>query len=223
MIFTPLGARFSEALVLAADLHRLQVRKGGDIPYISHLLAVASIALEFGADEDEATAALLHDAVEDAPDHLGKERTTEVRRLIATKFGGSVLDIVEACTDTDVQPKPPWTARKVKYIESVAHKSASALLVGGADKVHNARAILRDFQTLRENLWSRFNEAAGEAGTLGYYRGLVTAYRRRAAELSDSRLMPLINELDSIVTDLERAVGRSGVWPPVSAVTPHQQ
>lgn len=202
--------------MLAADLHRHQVRKGGDIPYISHLLAVASIALEFGADENEAIAALLHDAIEDAPAELGDERATVVRRLIEMKFGRSVLDIVEACTDADAQPKPPWTARKVRYIESVAHKSASAVLVGGADKVHNGRSILLDFQTLGPALWSRFNKEAGEAGTLGYYRGLVDAYSQRTGDLSDGRLKPLIEELDRVVTALEEAAGRPGVWPPTA-------
>ncbi len=215
MTFTPLSPRFSEALVLAADLHRHQARKGSGITYISHLLAVASIALEFGADEDEAIAALLHDAIEDAPAELGDERTTVVRRLIEMKFGRCVLSIVEACTDADVQPKPAWTERKVSYIASVAHKPASAVLVGAADKLHNAGAILRDFRTHGAAVWLRFNKEAGEAGTVGYYRGLVTAYRQRAAALSDARLMPLIDELDVVVSTLEREVGHAGVWPPV--------
>lgn len=187
---TPFTSRFSEALVLAADLHRHQVRKGGDTPYISHLLAVASIAIEFGADENEAIAALLHDAIEDAPAALEPDPASAVRRWIGMKFGRCVLDIVEACTDADVSPKPPWTARKAQYIESVAHKPASAVLVGAADKIHNAATILRDFGALGPKLWLRFNPDAGEAGTVGYYRGLTDAYRQRAGRLDDVRLIP---------------------------------
>lgn len=173
----PLSLRFTDALATAADLHRAELRKGTSIPYVSHLLAVASIALEFGADEDEAIAALLHDAIEDAPKALGPEAATVVRRLIGMKFGSRVLDIVEACTDADVQPKPAWTVRKEQYLAGIAHKSASAILVSAADKLHNARAILRDYQTHGAALWSRFNKEAGDAGTLGYYRGLWRHFR----------------------------------------------
>jgi len=195
-------------------LHRHQTRKGGDIPYVSHLMAVASIALEFGAEEDEAIAALLHDAIEDAPAQLGEQRATVVRRLIEMKFGRCVLEIVEACTDTDVHPKPRWTIRRVNYITSISHKSASAILVAAADKVHNARAVLRDYRILGAKLWPRFNDEAGEAGSLGFYRALVDAFRKRTSALADPRLMPIVEELDAIVKALEDAVGRVGAWPP---------
>jgi predicted RNase H-like nuclease len=175
---TPLGSRFSEALLVATDIHRCQPRKGTQIPYMAHILAVAAIALEFGATEDEAIAALLHDAVEDAPEELGPNEGEWARRLIAFKFGRNVLDIVEANTDTDVKPKPAWRVRKEQYITSIAHKSSSVLLVSAADKLHNARAILADYREVGAEVFTRFNEEAGQAGTLGYYRGLVTASPR---------------------------------------------
>ena len=103
-----MSARFTEALAGAANLHAAQGRKGTDTPYIAHLLGVASIALEYGGDEDVAIAALLHDAIEDAPDALGPGW---VRRWMAFRFGPRVLEIVEGCTDTDKDPKPEWVER----------------------------------------------------------------------------------------------------------------
>ena len=134
------------------------------------------------------------------------------------KFGDSVLAIVEACTDADVVPKPPWVARKTQVTDAIAHKSASAVLVAASDKLHNARAILRDFRTHRAALWTRFNKDAGEAGTMGYYRALVTALHGRVSALADQRLGPLVQELAEVVTTLEREVGFPGVWPPVAEI-----
>ena len=130
-----LSTRFEEALVFAAQLHREQTRKGTTIPYIAHLLGVASIVLEYGGDEDEAIAALLHDAIEDQG---GASTREEIRR----RFGETVVAIVNGCTDAEVIPKPPWRARKEDYIAHMAHASPSVRLVSAADKLHNARAIL---------------------------------------------------------------------------------
>jgi GTP pyrophosphokinase len=214
-----LGPRFSEALRLAAELHAQQKRKGTDIPYISHLLAVASLALEYGADENEAIAALLHDAIEDAPKELGLEAATVVRRLLEMKFGRCVLDIVEACTDTDIQPKPPWIRRKQTYINGIAQEPPSAVLVSACDKLHNGRAILRDYLTHGEQLWRRFN--APNHHIIGYYRGLTDAFAARAKQLSDVRLRPLAQELNAVVTKLEKETGIRGVWPPAASDLPH--
>jgi len=213
MTHEPLSSGFSEALRLAAELHQHQLRKGVAIPYISHLLAVAAIALESGADEDEAIAALLHDAIEDAPDALGPHKATVVRAIIKMKFGRCVLDIIEACTDTDRDPKPSWRERKEEYIAAIAHKSASAVFVGMCDKIHNARAILRDFRATGDAVWNRFNPEARKTGTLGYYRGLVDAYRSRVAQLTDPRLSVLVNDLEDAVRGLETDAGLRGIWP----------
>ena len=183
----PLTERFTYALSLACQLHRHQSRKGTQIPYVAHLLAVASIALEHGASEDEAIAAVLHDAVEDQG---GPPTLARIRR----EFGDGVADIVEGCTDTDVVPKPPWRARKEEYIAKIAYKSKATRLVSAADKLHNARAILADYRTQGEALWSRFN--GGREGTLWYYRALADAFA--AAERS-----ALVDELDRVVRELE--------------------
>ncbi|MCW5697665.1 MAG: HD domain-containing protein [Bauldia sp.] len=158
-----LGERFDNALVYASRLHRGQLRKGTDIPYISHLLAVASLVIEYGGDEDQAIAALLHDAAEDQ----GGEPTL---REIRETFGNDVADIVAACTDAWVEPKPPWHARKAAYLAALPHKQPRALLVSLADKVHNARAIVADRRAIGDAIFDRFT--GRRDGTLWYYRSL---------------------------------------------------
>jgi (p)ppGpp synthase/HD superfamily hydrolase len=183
-----LSERFNEALVFAADLHAGQLRKGMGVPYVSHLLAVASLVLEAGGDEDEAIAALLHDAVEDQ----GGQETLEA---IRSRFGERVADTVWGCTDTDEVPKPPWRARKEAYIRHLDLASPSVLLVSNADKVHNARATLSDYREMGDALWDRFN-ASGEE-ILWYYRSLSEVFTRR-------RPSPLARELERTVSELER-------------------
>lgn len=186
-----LSTRFDDALVYASELHRKQVRKGTDIPYISHLLAVTAIVLEHGGTEDEAIAALLHDAVED-------QGGPETRETIRKSFGNNVVAIVDGCSDADTAPKPPWCERKKAYIEHLATASKSVRLVSAADKLHNARAILADYRQDREALWGRFN--GGREGTLWYYRAL-------ADELRSVESNPLTEELNRTVADLEREAG----------------
>ena len=152
-----LSPRFEDALVYATQIHAHQHRKGTGIPYVSHLMAVASLVLEHGGTETEAIGALLHDAAEDAG---GSGRTEDIR----LRFGPDVAAIVEGCSDTDVTPKPPWKERKIAYIEHIAAASDSVRLVSAADKLHNARAILKDYRELGESLWDRFN--GGKEGTL---------------------------------------------------------
>ena len=180
-----LSSRFSEALVFAAERHAGHVRKGTDIPYLAHLLGVAGIALEYGANEDEAIGALLHDAVED-----GKASLSEIR----DRFAAAVAAIVAGCCDTDVTPKPPWRARKEAYIAHLPTQSRSVQLVSAADKLHNARAIQRDYRDVGEALWERFN--GGREGTLWYYRALADVFRATGS--------PLADELNRVVSDLER-------------------
>ena len=105
---------FENALAFAVALHRHQFRKGGELPYIGHLLGVCAIALENGADEDEAIAALLHDSIEDQAENFGG--TDKLRKHIRAEFGEKVLAIVEGCTDADTFPKPPWRERKERYV-----------------------------------------------------------------------------------------------------------
>jgi HD domain len=182
-----LSPRFEDALVYATRVHAVQVRKGTGIPYVAHLLAVASIVLEDGGDEDEAVAALLHDAVEDQG---GNARLRKIRE----RYGDKVADIVLECSDTDVMPKPAWRKRKLDYIAHVAGASPGAVRVSLADKLHNARAVLYDYRRLGEELWERFNP---EADQLWYYRSLVDAFGAR----SDG---PMVEELGRVVAELEQ-------------------
>lgn len=178
--------RFADALMYAADLHRGQVRKGTDIPYLSHLLSVSALVLEHGGDADEAIAGLLHDAVEDQ----GGETT---RREIERRFGPRVAQIVAACSDTEAIPKPPWRERKEAYIRHLYEAPPSVLLVSCADKLHNARAILNDYRQLGDDLWCRFS--AEKNGVLWYYQALAAAFLV---------LYPgaLATELDRVVTEM---------------------
>ena len=193
--------KFSKAVQYAAEVHKTQKRKGTDIPYIAHLLAVASIALEYGANENEAIAALLHDAPEDAG---GQDRLEEIRQ----QFGDIVADIVEACSDTFEIPKPPWEKRKKDYIASIASKSSSARFVSAADKLHNARSILLDYRTIGDALWPRF--AKGKVGVLWYYRFLVSAYCQGESFRRDG-FGDLLNDLNDVVSEIERVTALNSV------------
>ena len=183
-----LSLKFDQALQYAVLIHAGQLRKRTKIPYLSHLLGVASIALEYGANEDEAIGALLHDAGEDAG---GRGRIEDIRH----RFGDAVADIVDGCTDADVVPKPEWRKRKEEYIAHIPAASSSVRLVSAADKLHNARSILRDYRVHGENLWNRFN--GGRDGTLWYYRSLVEAF-------SEADNNELVKELDRVVSEIER-------------------
>src|SRR5258705_5436584 len=163
MALTP---RFEDALVFAARLHGGDVRKGTAIPYVSHVLGVASLALEHGASEDEVIGALLHDTVEDA-----KGDSESVRTEIRRRFGTAVLDIVDGCTDARTKPKPPFREPKERYIAHLPEASPSVRLVSASDKLYNARAILSDYRAIGEALWARFN--GGRSGTPGYHRSMA--------------------------------------------------
>lgn len=181
-------SRFEQALVFAAQLHKDQRRKGSGVPYVSHLLAVAALVIEHGGDEDEAIAALLHDAIEDQG---GPKAREEIRR----RFGDRVTEIVDGCTDSETVPKPPWKERKLAYIAHLAGASSSVRLVSAADKLHNARSILIDYRGLGEEIWQRFQ--GRKTGTLWYYRSVLDV-------LSHSGKTPLVEELDRVVRELEQ-------------------
>ena len=186
-----LGPGLQRAFRYAAAKHAGQTRKQTAVPYLSHLMAVASLVLEAGGDEDMAIAALLHDVVEDCG---GMRRLREVRK----QFGPRVAKIVEGCTDTFVEPKPEWMERKKKYLREVKHADAETRLVSAADKLHNVRTILADYRRDAESIWKRF--AGTKEGTLWYYRALSSEYQRR----NPNRITP---ELEIAVGELERAVG----------------
>jgi GTP pyrophosphokinase len=196
----PLSARFDAALAFAADLHRGQTRKGTAIPYLSHLLAVAAIAIEHGASEDEAIAALLHDSIEDRSEAFGG--AAKLRETIRARFGAEVLEIVEGCTDADTIPKPPWKVRKEKFVKHLETAPPSVLLVVGADKLHNARSIVSDLFAAGEDVWKKFN--GGKDGTLGYYRAVAEALlRRRPGRLSEE-LVRAVLEMSALAQPPKR-------------------
>jgi (p)ppGpp synthase/HD superfamily hydrolase len=182
-----LSPQFEKALSYATRIHGGQLRKKTRIPYIAHILGVAAIAIEYGANETEAIAALLHDAVEDCG---GARRLRDIER----KFGKAVARIVDGCTDTDQTPKPPWLERKKAYVAHVRHASIPTKLVSASDKLHNVRAILMDYRDEGERLWNRFN--GGKQGALWYYRALVNAFTGR-------RVQRLVQEFDRTLTQLE--------------------
>ncbi len=184
-----LSERFDEALVYASRVHGGQVRKGTSVPYVAHVLGVASLVLEDGGDEDQAIAALLHDAAEDQG---GRERLEDIRR----RFGDRVAGIVDACTDTYETPKPPWRVRKEGYVEHLRREEdVGALRVSLADKLHNARAIVLDYREIGEALWARFNR--GRDDQLWYYRSLLGVFAERCPG-------PMFDELRRTVEELDR-------------------
>ncbi|MFZ1051693.1 MAG: HD domain-containing protein [Candidatus Sulfotelmatobacter sp.] len=187
-----LGPRFLRAFLFAAEKHAGQVRKASTTPYIAHLMGVSSLALEFGGDEDMAIAALLHDVVEDCG---GAPMLKEVKR----RFGSRVAKIVDGCTDSDRDPKPPWRERKETYIRHLKGADADTKLVSAADKLHNVRSILSDYREVGESIWARFN--GGREGTLWYYRALLKEFQR-------GKPNRLIREFELAVRELEaRAKG----------------
>jgi (p)ppGpp synthase/HD superfamily hydrolase len=186
-----LTRRFDEAFAYAHEVHGDQTRKGNGVPYIGHLMGVASIVIDDGGNEDEVIAALLHDAPEDKG---GRARLDDIR----AKFGDTVAKIVEDCTDSWTTPKPPWAERKKQYAEHARTLGPSSLRVSAADKVHNAYAILRDLRNVGEQVWERFNASADDI--LAYYQSLVRAYR-------DAGGGRLVDELDRIVRAIEREMG----------------
>jgi (p)ppGpp synthase/HD superfamily hydrolase len=190
-----LTRRFDLALQFASGLHHAQVRKGTEIPYVSHLMGVCSLVLENGGDEDQAIAALLHDAMEDQG---GAPTLDTIRRL----FGDRVADSVRECSDSDVADparKLPWHDRKRAYLDHLQQTSFDALLIAAADKLHNARDILACYRELGDKLWDRFNAKATKADHLWYYRELVRRFQARPEVPRQ-----LVDELDRVVTELEK-------------------
>jgi GTP pyrophosphokinase len=177
------------AFLFAAEKHSGQTRKASSIPYIAHLMGVASLVLEAGGDEDLAIAALLHDVVEDCG---GAPMLKEVRR----RFGGRVAAIVDGCTDAYVDPKPQWRERKENYIRRLKNEGPDTRLVSGADKLNNVRSILSDYRAVGESIWSRFN--GGRDGTLWYYRTLRDVFLQYKPNRITRDLELAVNELESL-------------------------
>ncbi len=186
---------FERALGFATRLHARQLRKETDIPYISHLIAVAGLVLEHGGARDEAIAGLLHDAIEDCPTDYPDGRA-QLRRDIEREFGPEVLAIVEGCTDADVDPKPPWRARKESYLAHLAKAPPAVRLVSCADKLHNARAIVADLRVMGPALFERFT--GKRDGTLWYYRALAAEFARGGPEQLAAELGRTVETMEAL-------------------------
>jgi len=193
------SAKFQEALGYAAELHNTQTRKASEVPYVGHLLSVAGLVIEADGTETEAIAALLHDAAED----LGGDATLDE---IEKRFGKEVAAIVDECSDTVVTPKPPWRQRKENYIAHLHGASDSAIRLSMADKLDNARAILRDLRRHGPQVWQRFNTTDPHEH-LWYYRSLLEVYRQRSNSW-------IVDELARVIQALEQEVGP----PPAATV-----
>lgn len=200
-----LGEQFDKALRLASELHREQTRKEIPVPYMAHLMAVAGLVLEANAYheleniEDVAIGALLHDAVEDQGHKIDLEG-------IRDTFGDTVHRIVLECSDAIVTEeggdKPPWRERKEAYLQSIAKKSRETLLVSCADKLHNARSILFDFDRIGDAIWDRFTATKEE--TVWYYSELAGAFERAWPE------NPLLPDFRALVDRMQDAAGGRG-------------
>ena len=181
--------KFTNALSFTATLHNGQLRKGTQIPYISHLLSVSVIVMRNGGDEEQVIAALLHDSVED-------QGGITLLSDIESKFGARVAKIVRQCSDSFEKPKPPWDQRKKAYVASIAHKSDDAILISMADKADNAHTILNNYRKIGEKLWELFR--GGREGTLWYYRACVDAFGNRSNSDLYQELADLVSQIEDI-------------------------
>jgi len=173
--------KFTQAVDYAREQHKDQTRKGSGIPYIYHLLGVASLVLEYGGDEVQAIAGLLHDVIEDCG--------SEHEPIIRTLFGDRTADIVVACTDGTQESKAGaqtprakydnWRERKLRYIAHLRREKADALLVSCCDKLHNARAIVADLEDphVGRAVFDRFT--GKRDGTLRYYQSISHIFAQR--------------------------------------------
>jgi (p)ppGpp synthase/HD superfamily hydrolase len=189
--------RLATAFAYAEQIHRGQTRKKTRAPTISHLMAVASLVLENGGDEDEAIAALLHDGPEDC-------QGAETLKEIEDRFGGRVAQIVLGCTDSMQFPKPPWKERKSNYIARLAAADESTLLVSLADKVHNVDSLVVGYRQLGEELWDRFS--AGRQQSLWYYESLLAVFQN--ADIGRGAV--LVEALERSLGELRERIAAQG-------------
>ncbi len=182
--------RLDEALRFASEQFRFRVRKGSGVPYITHLLQVCCTVGEWGGDEEQMIAAVLHDYLEDV-------HGASLEHL-QTQFGERVARFVLALSDSTTQPKPPWEERKERYVERLRSEPAELKLISAADKLHNAHSIVRDQVSMGDQVFDRFS--ANKDQTLWYYRAVVAA-------LSDGWDHALLNELDAMVDRMHDLAG----------------
>ncbi|OGO18244.1 MAG: phosphohydrolase [Chloroflexi bacterium RBG_16_48_8] len=190
MYSSQLSDRFQEAFNFAFQLHKNQIRKGSDVPYITHLMAVAVLVLENGGDEEEAIVALLHDAVEDQ----GGLKTLD---LIRQRFGEKVASIVEKCSDSFSTPKLPWRDRKESHLHCLVGASPAVLRVSLADKLHNLKSLYSAYRRDGEEIWKHFR--GGKEGTLWYYHELSKMFHKEGENIMLSDFDQLLDQFDRMV------------------------
>ena len=197
----PLTERFDEALLFASRHHREQLRKGSRVPYMTHLMSVSALVMEHGGSEDQAIAALLHDAVEDAPAGTGGAVLADIR----SRFGDAVAAIVRACSDgldESGNRSGSWPERKRPYVAGLAHKPVDALLVTAADKTHNGLCIAADVRRYGQEFWSTFNASREEL--LWYYTSVERAVADR---------LPGSSIADALQRAVEELIAAAGAEP----------
>jgi (p)ppGpp synthase/HD superfamily hydrolase len=190
-----LTSRFSRAVDYARQIH-VGYRKGSSVPYMAHLLGVASLVMGesghvlFPVTEDMVIAALLHDAVEDEG---GLPRLRDIEQ----NFGQGVARMVEGCSDSfevDSNKKQDWETRKRFYIERLPNESQGTLLVSAADKLYNARTMLEDYRNIGAEVWKRFKR--GRREQLWYFNELLKVYGQKCPNWR------LVEELKRVITEL---------------------
>jgi (p)ppGpp synthase/HD superfamily hydrolase len=189
--------RVEYALIFAATKHEGQVRKGSDTPYITHPVAVSMMVSSYGGNEDQVIAALLHDTVEDCG---GLPVLHEIRSF----FGVTVANIVDALTDSYGHDTEPWEIRKRRYLKRLAEEPTETRLVATCDKLHNARAVLRDYQEVGECLWDRFT--GRRDGSLWYYRSVADVLSRPGDVEPATELHQTVSELETAAASAIRKI-----------------
>jgi (p)ppGpp synthase/HD superfamily hydrolase len=202
-------------LEYATNLHSKQTRKGSDTPFIAHLLCVSALILEDGGSEDEAIAGLLHDAVEDQG---GLIRLEEIK----TKFGYTVAGIILECSESHTHPKPPWKDRKKASISKMNNVSDSAIRVILADKIHNARSIIHEYNKHGEKFWDSFK--AGKEGTVWYYKEILSVLKKRTSSILLDELSQLVLTIENLQESdsLSHLKNESKARPTFKEITPEE-
>jgi len=192
-----LTERFSSAVEYARQLHT-EYRKGTDVPYMAHLLGVASLVMgEAGGripvTEDMVIAALLHDVVED---HGGMPRLREVEKLFGANVGRMVAGLSDTFAD-DHNKKEGWEQRKLAYLDRLRGESDDVLLISAADKLYNAKSILDEYRVIGDAVWARFNRGADKQ--LGYFNALLAVFRAHPSN-------KIVDDFERVVRELLKLV-----------------
>ncbi len=198
MLSTDDRRRLVRGTELALTWHAGQMRKGSDIPYVSHLSQVSGLVLEHGGDVGQAIAGLLHDALEDA---ASADERRERETVIRQEFGEAVLEIVLDCTDTrageSIDSKAPWKQRKSRYLAHLADAGDRSLLVAACDKRHNLHALVWDVRVQGSGYMDRFR--SNPADQIWYFTGVAKAFSGRIPRRLEAELRALLEEFRALL------------------------